>query len=111
VDIYIKFLPMESATVTAMRTMLLDSGEELPKGDPGGGSWSMAEMLIAQVVDELRYLQYTTVQVNSEKKTGQPPEPIPRPGTVKKRKRTQRMSREDAMKLDPRLRGGGNGNG
>lgn len=102
---YISHLPMESATVTAMRKALDESGVELESnGEPGGGPWSMVEMLLATVVDELRSLRYTTVQVNSDKPVGSAPEPIPRPGTVKKRRK---LTRERAAVLDPRLREGG----
>jgi hypothetical protein len=101
----ISYLPMESATATAMRVRLADSGVDPKGGDnPDESSWSMSDMLLASVVDELRYLQYTTVQVNSDKPAGQPPKPIPRPGTVKRR--GSKTTRKIAEFLDPRLRGG-----
>jgi hypothetical protein len=107
VDLFVSHLPMESVTVTAMRKQLTDSGVALPKADPDEGSWSQNEMLLAAVIDEIRQLQYITLSAAAGKQVGNPPEPIPRPGTTKKRKR--KITAEQAARLDPRLRGGGGG--
>jgi hypothetical protein len=109
VNLFISSLPSESVTVTAMRKQMNDSGVVLPKTDPDESPWSQNEMLLAAVIDELRQLQYITLSAAAGKEVGSPPEPIPRPGTGKKRK--ARITAEQAAKLDPRLREGGGGNG
>ena len=43
--------------------------------------WGAQEMLLASVVDELRYLQYVTMRLKGVKDT-KPPKPIPRPGVM-----------------------------
>jgi hypothetical protein len=89
--------------MTALRNAAQDSDDSgRPAADPEHGRWSAVEMLLAQVVDELRGLRWTYVQANSEKgRKVRPPEPLPRPGATPRR---QRMALRDAMKIDPRLR-------
>lgn len=89
--------------MTAMRKHVADSGSKLESVKPDEGSWSQTDMLIAAVVDELRSLQYVTIKINSTgNNVGSPPEPIPRPGTVKKH---AKISADQARRLDPRLKG------
>jgi len=103
--VYAEHLPPESATATAVR----NAADELPDGqraagpraDPGAAAWSQAEMLLAALVDELRGLRHDYASVNSDK-PGRPPDPVPRPGTVRKRRP---MTVAQAAQLDPRLRG------
>lgn len=91
--------------MTAIRNAADGDGAPEPAGpppDPAQGRWSLIEMLLAQVVDELRVNRWIFVQANSKPGTGgRPPEPLKRPG-AKPRKR--RLTLKERMRLDPRLR-------
>lgn len=69
--------------------------------DPARGRWSAVESMLASILDEIRMGNWAFVQANSETSVPRP-EPIPRPG-VHRRGKVMRI--EDAMKIDPRLRG------
>lgn len=58
--------------------------------------------MLASILDEMRMGNWAYVQVHSEQSVPRP-EPIRRPGVSGRRGRL--MTLEDAMKIDPRLRG------
>lgn len=96
--------------MTAIRNDMDKDGklDDLPEGDPSQGRWSQLEMLIASLIDEIRGLRYVYTAVHSEKgKAGKVPAPVPRPGV--KRRPKSRLTHEQRMMLDPRLRGEGDG--
>ena len=70
--------------------------------DPARGKWSSSEALLAGLIDEVRMGNWAFVQVHSEQKV-QRPEPIRRPGVTGRRGKI--MTLEEAMKIDPRIRG------
>jgi hypothetical protein len=72
--------------------------EHAPEKDP----WSHTEMLLAQLVDDVRLLRWTVVATTAGAKAPAIPEPLRRPGTAKRRRRG--MTREQAARIDPRLR-------
>ena len=85
----IEHLPPESSTMTALRNanpdVITDDGP-----DPAEGRWSQLEMLLAAVVDELRFFRWAYSVANAGKGSKpKQPEPIRRPGVEKKRKRTE----------------------
>jgi len=70
-------------------------------GDPVSSPWSTVEMLLAQLVDEVRNVGW----MYASKNTGQTipkPMPVRRPGISRKRGKV--ISLDSARKLDPRLR-------
>jgi hypothetical protein len=64
-------------------------------------------MLMASIIDEIRWLRHDYKQMNS-KNAGTAPGPVPRPG-VKATKKRAKMTLAQAMILDPRMRGGNGG--
>lgn len=104
-SVFISFLPPESATATAIRNAAVDSGESQdgPSPDPSKESWSQGTMLIASLIDEVRWLRHEFRGANSNT-PGPPPSQVERPG-VGGKKRRKKMSMQDRMKLDPRMRG------
>lgn len=74
-------------------TVLLDLIEHLSPGaalwraiDPDLG-WSPTDLLLAALVDEVRFLTYVTRKVNGDKRA-RPPQPVPRPGATQPSERT-----------------------
>lgn len=60
--------------------MSAEEWEALPPAQ-AWGSWSHSELLLAQIVDRVAYVEWALVAVNSEKgKAPKVPQPIPRPG-------------------------------
>jgi hypothetical protein len=57
--------------------------------------WTFEAMLLATVVDELRFAQYQAARIAGAKKAT-PPEPIPRPGVVKRTQHAKPSSRQAA---------------
>lgn len=105
----IDHLPPESATMTAIRNEAEKDGtlDDLPDRDPAEGQWSKDQMLTATLIDEIRALRHAYTVVHSGKNSPKAPEPVPRPGY--KRRRRSRLTPEQRMMLDPRLRGGSDG--
>lgn len=70
-------LPAESATMSAIRR----ASPVPPEGDvdPDAGRWSQSEMLLAELVDEVRRNSYYLLMINGGKRL-KPPKPVPRPG-------------------------------
>lgn len=104
--VLISYLPPESATATAMRNDAAKRGVKAGGGedtDPAEGQWSLQEMLTASVIDELRWFRHDFRSANSDERQ-QAPSPVPRPG-VKSAKKKSKMTRAQAMMLDPRMRG------
>jgi hypothetical protein len=103
--VLISYLPPESATATAIRNAVAESGVAEPDGpesDPSKGQWDLTQLLLAGVIDELRWYRHEFRQVNSDK-PGPAPAQVPRPGVKTKAK--PRMTMEQRMQLDPRMRG------
>lgn len=104
-------LPPESATMTAIR---LDNPKPPSKGkaDPEQAvrmPWSSDQMLIAQLIDEVRRLDHTVRSIVSSKGQSVPePEPVYRPGIKlpKSRKERRQLTVAQLKALDPRLRPG-----
>lgn len=92
----LKYLPPESATMTALRNAYPESvNEDGP--DPAEGRWSQLEMLVATCADELRNLRYVYTSANAGKgKKPTPPDPIPRPGVDRNKRRKPKMSDAEA---------------
>lgn len=80
-------LPPESATKTAARDALTPAElDQLAKKTPDGdGAWSHLELLTAALVDAVHRLIHVTVVANGGK--AQPPQPLPRPGVGKRRRK------------------------
>jgi hypothetical protein len=69
--------------------------------DPTKSTWSTVEILLASLIDEVRFGNWAYVQSWSEGNVPRP-SPIRRPGLVRTGKV---MSLTEAQKIDPRLRG------
>ncbi|SET48153.1 hypothetical protein [Nonomuraea wenchangensis] len=82
----IRGLPPESATKTALRNQMGDSelSQASKSADPSQGQWSQAEMLLASLIDSVRWLVHVTVIANGGKGRSKPPDPVPRPGVKPK---------------------------
>jgi hypothetical protein len=107
--ILISHLPPESATATALRLAGEKSGgigREVSDHDPADDPWAKEDLLLASLIDEIRYLRYEYRSVNTKGKAGQPPKPVPRPG-VKRSDRRKPLTMQQRMMLDPRMRGEG----
>lgn len=78
-------------------------GAPVIEHEPDKDPWSHTEMLLARVVDEVAMLRWTTVAVQPGAKAPAAPEPMRRPGYRGKRGR-RAMTREQAARIDPRLR-------
>lgn len=74
--VLIKGLPLESATVAAMR------------GGPEFRGWDMNMYRLTEIVDAVQYNTYAIIQSNAGKKKVTPPAPIPRPDTAAKKRAT-----------------------
>ena len=94
---------MDSATSTAIRNSATKDELAERRGDATKASWSSTDMLLAQLIDSVRVLNWTYVQAHSKGKLPKP-EPIPRPGMDIQPGR-RRMSIEEIKTIDPRLRG------
>lgn len=85
--VLVEALPGESATKTAIRDGLGD--EELSKAagqEPDGhGPWSRTDLQLAAIGDLLKWVIYATYAAQGGKP--RQPEPTPRPGIARKRKR------------------------
>lgn len=79
-----KHLPPESATMTALRNANPSVVDE-DGPDPAEGRWSQIEILIASLVDEVRYLRHDYRTSHGDKR-GKRPDPIRRPGAAAKSK-------------------------
>lgn len=103
----IRHLPPESATKTALRNRMTDAEikQASKQADPSQGQWSHQEMLIASLVDAVRWLIHVTVVANGGKKSSKPPEPVPRPG-VKPKGRRRQLTPEQTAAVLRRINGG-----
>jgi hypothetical protein len=110
--VYIERLPPESATMTAIRldTPEAPSRRKRDKAADAEASvkmpWSSDQMLIAQLIDEIRILTHTVRSIMADSPIP-PPEPVYRPGVnVPRRREKTKMTVAQARELDPRLRPG-----
>jgi hypothetical protein len=110
--VLIERLPQESATMTALRRDAPDpdAGEMVDPRAPIKAPWSAEEMLVAQVIDEIRHLRYSVDTFAAGKDAGKVPVPenVVRPGVEPKQssKRQKTLTQEQRRALDPRLRPG-----
>jgi hypothetical protein len=91
--------------MTAVRNDKTEDGtiDDLPDGDPEKAPWSKDQMLMATLIDEVRALRHAYTLVHAKKGSAhKAPQPVPRPGV--KRRRRSRLTPEQRMMLDPRLR-------
>jgi hypothetical protein len=70
--------------------------------DPALGKWSSLEIMLATLIDEVRFVGWAYVQSHTERSVPRPPA-VPRPGL--RARSGKLMSLEDAQRIDPRLRG------
>lgn len=93
--------------MTALRNEAPDPvvvpGAPVAEHEPDRDPWSHAEMLLAQLIDDVRLLRWTTVAVQPGARAPSAPEPMRRPG-YKGRRGRRGMTREQAARIDPRLR-------
>lgn len=82
----VKHLPAESATKTALRNKapVEDLKEKVSDAETEYGPWSQTDMLLAELIDVARWLQWSKTKAAEEKRDV--PEPYPRPGVVRKPK-------------------------
>lgn len=85
----VRHLPPESATKTAMRNKMGDGEikQASKAADPSQGQWSQTEMLLASLIDTVRWLLHITLVGNGGK--SKRPEPTPRPGVKAKGKKSR----------------------
>lgn len=102
--VLLRHLPPESALNTAIRNDASESelARNSAQADPARGRWSATESMLASILDAIRMGNWAYVQVHSEQSVPKP-EPIRRPGVSGRRGKV--MTLEDAMKIDPRIRG------
>lgn len=95
-------LPPESATLTALRNAAPEAtgNSSAAPHDAAEDRWSSMEMLLATLIDELRFMRWTYGSVHGSKSA--PPSPVRRPGAGGSGRK--RMSDEQRRLLDPRLR-------
>jgi hypothetical protein len=94
--VLIRSLPPESATKTAIRNNMnpLHTASAAKSSDAAQAPWSHTEMLLALLVDNIRWLIFVTLRVNGNKKA-KAPEPLARPGVAPKGSRKP-LPRTDA---------------
>lgn len=82
-------MPAESATKTTLRVNHPDVVAD-PDADPAAAQWSQLEMLIAALLDETRFARWEAAVSRLKKGDKKPkqPEPMPRPGLDRKRRRS-----------------------
>jgi len=102
--VLVKYLPPESATMTALRNAIPAEllARESDNADPGRAPWSHTQMLEAAQLDTLRLILHVLVAANGGK-PGEPPPPTRRPGVAGQKKR-RRLTLEERRQLDPRMR-------
>ncbi|MGI5274875.1 hypothetical protein ACQEUU_37480 [Nonomuraea sp. CA-218870] len=85
----IRHLPPESATKTALRNKMGDAeiARSAKGADPSCGQWSQTEMLLASLIDSVRWLLHVTLVAHGGK--SKKPEPTPRPGVKTKGKKSR----------------------
>lgn len=83
----VRHLPPESATKTALRnaTPVADLQETVEDADREYGAWSQTDMLLAELIDVARWLQWSKTEAAEKKQP--PPKPYPRPGVGREDKR------------------------
>lgn len=88
----VRRLPPESATKTALRNAMGDAelSQASKSADPSQGQWSQTEMLLASLIDSVRWLVHVTVIANGGKGRSKPPDPIPRPGVKAKSSKSRK---------------------
>lgn len=96
--------------MTALRNAMGEDelADAAERGDPELGRWSQTEQLLALVGDRVAQLNHTLICVNTEKKSQrpEPPEPIKRPGSKPRKKKTAPMTEVAAERLFQLINGG-----
>jgi|GEM_PF-2455522 len=103
----VRHLPPESATKTALRNQMSEAElkRAAEEADPSHGQWSQLEMLVAQLIDTVRWLVHITAVAHGGRR-GKPPEPVPRPGVPPKDKKgRKRLSPEQVAAVLRRIHG------
>jgi hypothetical protein len=79
--VLVRNLPPESATKTALRnaTPVEDLQDVVEDADREYGSWSQTDMLLAELIDVARWLQWSKTKA-AEDRPNESPKPYPRPG-------------------------------
>ncbi len=93
-------LPGECLTKTALRDELGDEKlAELGRQErTGHGAWTHGELLIAALIDAVRHLTWRFEQVNfKDGRKIPPPEPLPRPGVLPRRRKPRRTAQSAAL--------------
>jgi hypothetical protein len=110
VGLLIAGLPPESLTATAIRNDITpEQMDSAPESEPEKGQWSQAEMLLASLVDEFRWLHHDYIAANSQNGSNlKAPSPTPRPG-VKSPARRKKMTAEQRNRLQRQREEGGHG--
>lgn len=99
----IRHLPPESATMTALRNTDPDG---VKGGDPREGRWSQAEMLLAEVHDQVARLAWLFAVANTSKgQKPKKPDPIPRPGVADTKRRRKTLTGEQYERLFAHING------
>jgi hypothetical protein len=82
----LRFLPPESATMTAVRNANPNAGGD---GDPSEGQWSQLELLVAMLLDETKFARWENAMSRLGKGDKRPkqPQPTPRPGVAAAKKK------------------------
>lgn len=92
--------------MTALRNATADrpADPDAPVAEyqPERQPWSHLEMLVAKVADEVSLARWAVIATGSGGKAPPVPEPMRRPGSTPRKRRG--MTREQAARIDPRLR-------
>lgn len=83
----IKHLPAESATKTGLRNSAPEDELAAAAVDRPYGPWSQTDMLLADLIDVARWLQWSKTTDAEEKSPKNIPEPFPRPGVKRSQDR------------------------
>lgn len=103
----IRHLPPESATKTALRNKMGDAEikQAAKTADPSEGQWSQTEMLLASLIDAVKWLLHVTLVAHGGK--SKKPEPVPRPGVKAKGKKSRpALTAAQAEAVFRRIHGG-----
>lgn len=89
--VLVRHLPSESATKTALRNEAPDEDlqDAVEDVDREYGQWSQTDMLLAELIDVARWLQWSKTE--AAEKQQPPPGPFPRPGVARKPKVNARI--------------------
>ena len=90
--------------MTALRNRIPEDELAEREAHPELAPWSGLESLLAALIDEVRNFAWMFAQSRTEDRVPRP-ERVRRPGVGRSVRARRKMSIEDAMRIDPRLRG------